>query len=456
MVIIVNNTSRPHHVLRPSMNMVVQWQLPQAEFHTLMNNRDTDLVIGLVRYGSYTNSPCFVAKPVESRPKLFRDNDGNAFYQGNIVFHAPKSAGQFVYRLFDQATKESVLTTLATSPVFSVELTDFHVNTNLKHILEALAEKSKVKGISQLPAVLRGIRNGGKEDRSNGSAELMLNDCMTAVLRAIDDAIPVIDAWRDNRRKAAADESNGNNNNKEAGDTATAKEIEDMRANYKQAMRVHSEAHEAIVALLESRIPWSMLPDPLRDAICAKQTFFCPHLQRYASNPRHLQQIRFEEYGFTAAVDSQRAFTIAENTDNASYAHAWARLNASIDQLMPKLLPRADFQRVRETAVAQLQLALLTEHAVPPGTEVALYGSSNNSFGSDGADMDMTLLFPPSVHLNPDDKPMVIERLAAVLTRIGMSNVAHRATARIPIVQFSDPLNSKCTLFSVLSLIRRP
>lgn len=56
-------------------------------------------------------------------------------YRGQINFHAPKSAGQFVFRLFDQATKETCLTTLATSNMFSVDLVDIDVNTNLKFIL---------------------------------------------------------------------------------------------------------------------------------------------------------------------------------------------------------------------------------------------------------------------------------------------------------------------------------
>ncbi|KAJ1420787.1 hypothetical protein B484DRAFT_127925 [Ochromonadaceae sp. CCMP2298] len=55
--------------------------------------------------------------------------------------------------------------------------------------------------------------------------------------------------------------------------------------------------------------------------------------------------------------------------------------------------------------------------------------------------MDMTLVFPHGIVVPAEDKPLVIERLGAVLTRLGMGAVTTRATARIPIVQFSDPLN---------------
>lgn len=435
MTITVNNVSRLNHVMQPSTNMCVHWQMPQEDFHTLMNKTSTALVIGLVRYGSYTNSPCFVSKQIERRPKLVRDEEGQAIYVGHVVFHAPKSAGQFVYRMFDESSKDSALTTLATSPMFTVDLADFYVNTNLRHILEALSEKSKVKGISQMPAVIRGIRNGGRNDRASGSSEQMMTECFQIVLKAIIDAIPAIEMWKERRRAAALEE-------KETGKEsalATGKEAEEGKAGFKQAMRVQGESFEAISAVLECRAPYSLLSEHMRDVVARQQSLWCPHLQRYFRDAEHMQQYRIEEIGFNVALDG----THFRAADGDVVREAVGRINASIEQLLPKLLPRADFQVTRENAVAQLQRALLTENAVPPGTEVALYGSSNNSFGSDGADMDMTLIFPPGVNLTPEDKPIVIERLGEVLTRIGMSSVTTRATARIPIVQFKDPLNSK-------------
>jgi len=200
--------------------------------------------------------------------------------------------------------------------------------------------------------------------------------------------------------------------------------------------------------VLECRAPYSLLSDSMKEAIGRQQSLFCPHLQRYFRDAEHMREARVEDIGFNVALD-QSPLALAHSA-GVDYRSVVARINASIDQLLPRLLPRGDFQQARETAVAQLQLALLTENAVPPGTEVALYGSSNNSFGSDGADMDMTLLFPPNIHITTDDKPIVIERLGNVLTRIGMSSVATRATARIPIVTFKDPLNSKCAGLAVI------
>ena len=176
------------------------WRIPKEDFHTLKNKGSSvDLVIGLVRYGSYTNSPCFVAKPIERNPELIRTENGE-FYRGVLPFHAPKSAGQFVYRLFDQSSKERILTTIASSSVFTVALYDFHVNANLQHILDALSDKSKVKGISQMPTVLRGIRNAGVRN-GHDKPDVMLNDALTITLRATEEASEVLQAWQDRKIK---------------------------------------------------------------------------------------------------------------------------------------------------------------------------------------------------------------------------------------------------------------
>jgi hypothetical protein len=201
-------------VMRPAMNMNVEWMLPQSEVNALATQRaegsggggggskgGPQLVVGLVRYGSYTNSPCIVAKPINlAQCRITRRPDGAAICSGQLSFHTPKSAGQFVYRLFDQSTKESALTTLATSASFSVVLVDNDVATNLRHIMDALQEDSRVKGLSQFPSVLRGMRNMGK----SGNAVMMLNFCVNFTLTAIADAHPQINTWLYRKAKLAA------------------------------------------------------------------------------------------------------------------------------------------------------------------------------------------------------------------------------------------------------------
>ena len=54
----------------------------------------------------------------------------------------------------------------------------------------------------------------------------------------------------------------------------------------------------------------------------------------------------------------------------------------------------------------------------------------------------MCLVLPPGKDIPSDEKPMVIEQLGESLKRAGMLQIQPRPTARIPIVQFVDPVTS--------------
>lgn len=449
MQIIVNGVYRVHQIMRPTTNMIVRWQLHQVDYESMVAaSGGTDhIVIGLVRYGSYTNSPCIVAKPIDRAPRLFRDE---RLYKGQIVFHAPKSAGQFVFRMFDQSGKEASLNTLASSPLFSVELMgDEDVSTNLMHVLTAFDDgDNKLKGLSQLPSVLRGIRGGGDNMRnSRGSGSFSsrsanyLNECVSIVLSAIHDTSSSIDAWTSAKLKLKAMEKeesgvDGSIASPDLLPPPSGKEIEALRASSKHALKVQAEVHECLLAVMQSNASWYLLSEQQKIVTKAMQALYCPHLQRYFRSIDHMQRARKQEWGFSPAIDS------AQSLHDSRGGTSWILINHSIEQLLPSLLPSDSFALVRITAVAQLQRALLSERVISPGTEVAMYGSSCNNFGSEGADMDLTLLFPKGVDVANEDKPAMIERLSEALGRIGMLEIKTRSTARIPIVQFRDPTHS--------------
>ena len=450
MQIIVNGVYRVHQIMRPTTNMIVRWQLHQVDYESMVAaSGGTDhIVIGLVRYGSYTNSPCIVAKPIDRAPRLFRDE---CLYKGQIVFHAPKSAGQFVYRMFDQSGKEAALNTLASSPPFSVELMgDEDVSTNLMHVLTAFDDgDNKLKGLSQLPSVLRGIRGGGgnmRDPRGAGSfssrSANYLNECVSIVLSAIHDTSSAIDAWTSAKLKLKAmeKEESGVDCSIASPDLLpppSGKEIDALRASSKHALKVQAEVHECLLAVMQSNASWYLLSEQQKIVTKAMQALYCPHLQRYFRSIDHMQRARKQEWGFSPAIDS------AQSLHDSRGGTSWILINQSIEQLLPSLLPSDSFALVRITAVAQLQRALLSERVIAPGTEIAMYGSSCNNFGSEGADMDLTLLFPKGVDdVANEDKPAMIERLSEALGRIGMLEIKTRSTARIPIVQFRDPTHS--------------
>ena len=99
--------------------------------------------------GSFSNSPCIVSKSIGRNrqhvvvgSQTFASGHDSSYCDsittwlrvlatiiniGSLTFHAPKAAGPFVFRLFDQASKESSSLTLATSFMFNVVLMDYDV-----------------------------------------------------------------------------------------------------------------------------------------------------------------------------------------------------------------------------------------------------------------------------------------------------------------------------------------
>lgn len=84
--------------------------------------------------------------------------------------------------------------------------------------------------------------------------------------------------------------------------------------------------------------------------------------------------------------------------------------------------------------------------AFPPGTEVVIFGSSSNGFGSPKSDLDMCLHLPSGSKLNENDGTgsEAMAKLAAHFEKSGIKNVdTARLTARIPIIMYRcpDPLS---------------
>jgi hypothetical protein len=120
---------------------------------------------------------CIITKSIDKKDSSIqkhRTDDGKIFCEGRISFHAPKAAGQFTFRIFDQCCKESSYRTLATSVFFNVVLLDYDVTNNLKFVLDLMKDSKDdtsesristtnlIKGLTQLPSILKGDVNDFK------------------------------------------------------------------------------------------------------------------------------------------------------------------------------------------------------------------------------------------------------------------------------------------------------
>ena len=445
-------------VVRPSGAMTVVWQLPEKVFFDPENK---DLCVGLVRYGSLSNSPCVVAKSLgqlacsggSSGTVHTKDMFGNVIVKGRIPFHAPKAAGLFVYRLFDQSSKDRMLITLGTSPMFSVEIQDHEVTSNLKFCFESFRDSSDIKGVTQLQSTVVGMCNSGKPVKRDHPQHL-LQECTTYLLGLIQQGVSHLDARvaklqdlseREEREKTSA--ALGLTN--DAGGLTKKDNDEDNNhdgATFRQISRMQLETFDTIVALRANGITWSMLTDNQRVDVLRSEKLFCTIFNRFFDSEQSMAGGRLRELGFVPAP-ARDLGALGDLGGDEGRSRQLAALDASITELLPTMMPAADFESKREAIRLSIEEALISSGSVPPRTHVALYGSSRNHFGSDDADMDMCLMLPLGHDVSTEDRPLAIERLSQALETIGMHEVRPRATARIPIVQFVEPQSgSECDI----------
>ena len=421
-------------VIRPGLYMNVHWQFNESDLEELGNS----FVIGLVRYGSPFNSPCIIAKSVQinSRNSLrTRDSiTGINVVKGKVQFYAPKSAGQFVFRIFDDSSKEKSLVTVATSIYFTIDLTDVDVTSNVKFCLDSFEDKAYQKALTQLCGTIRGLRNSGKPIHGE-TAQFYLNKCIIHVIKLVRSSILEMEIMESKistlnvpgNHDTDADAAGSN-----AGESCKEKE-KSVWGQIRQISRLHAESHDTFTALRGNGIAWSLLSGDIKEEVSELESIYCPLLNRYFLSHISLDAGRMHEFGFKPH-DYTTVSIVAE-----TYQQSLSDVNKAIQQLLPTLLPSTDNNSKREGVRSRIEAILQSSGIVPADTKIALYGSSVNNFGSDNADVDMCMVFPRNTTLVTDNAT-TIQAIADLLVELKMLEVTSRATARIPIVNFKDSL----------------
>ena len=93
----------------------MKWSLPLDIYKSTRA-----LSIALQWYGALTNDQNIVSKRIKASEAT--NTDSAAVAMGDIQFFTPKSAGIFVFRLYDAGSDESALYTLNTSGYFILYL----------------------------------------------------------------------------------------------------------------------------------------------------------------------------------------------------------------------------------------------------------------------------------------------------------------------------------------------
>jgi DNA polymerase sigma len=124
------------------------------------------------------------------------------------------------------------------------------------------------------------------------------------------------------------------------------------------------------------------------------------------------------------------------------------QLSSSIGQLYQEVYFTADrILQQREKIRSKIEHFVTLSQCFPPGTRVAIFGSSANGYGSPKSDLDMCLQIPSGSSIVNEDDPtgaIAMATLAKVFENHGMQEVdTARLTARIPVIKFNCPRGSE-------------
>ncbi len=389
---IVDTYSRqPAGIVRPKADLMVQWEAPYSLLQELGQPE-----IALFRLGVSSNTNAVISKSMSVKPPPPpQEGQPPPTAKGQITFYAPRSAGIFVFRMFDAADP---VDTHATSRRFLVEVQGRDVESNLRLISSQLKErKTVVAGLSQLGVLLRDLRpfQPGRQYAT------LLWTCLHLSVGHIEEG-----------QEEKPEGSGGG---------------EKTRSRYPVITGVAG----VLQATLCNRFVFSSLSPQQREYIKEAEARWCPFTEEFYASEQAKEQHYREAWGLVFN-------TLPANAIPPSICLS---LSKEMDTVLPSLYPSPAFFQKREEVRARVEamLPLLGEALFPPGTRLRVFGSSANNFGNDAADLDMCVTFPPETPMPAGGAGEMIEALAAHLEENGMSEVVPRPTARIPIVLFTDP-----------------
>ena len=457
--------------VRARARMLVSWSIPADVAQGLVSSgRSSNVVIGLCRLGFPTNKTSVVNKNVGggggggggfAAGPVLGSSVGAGMVGGKVEFHAPRSAGVFVYRLFDD---EEPVVTFAHSPPFAVGVTLRDLDHNLKFVSQHFKAKKAALALRSLAVVFEKLQGPvpWMGHAPQGSAQPQhckdLEQSLNLALAAAQAEFKVAD---DEIARKEADKAEAADGDKEEAETSASK-----------VLRFVGETHLSLKAALSAAaanpVVWMGLGgDGQARAVRALQCWSVVG-DRFLPSPDALRLYHIESFGFAPRVYADPILSRSHEVAVPTLS-TWESLDRQLAALLPSLLPSELFLPSREALRKACEAAVLaglgprgslclvdggagalTE--LPDGSGLYMFGSSRNGFGSDGADLDMCLLVPSAGDATeaglfasppPPNKAALVEGIgralseAAAAGRLGeLEDLGLRATARIPVVNF--------------------
>ncbi|KAL7454836.1 hypothetical protein ACHAWC_006435, partial [Mediolabrus comicus] len=461
-----------------------------------------NLTVGLFRRGASDNGAsasivskeilCADSKDGPDKDYFFNIDQKTDVVFGTVPFYAPRTPGNVVFRLYYE---DEPHVTLACGPCIEVTPADVDYDGVLRFILSNFKTK-KSNGMSSINSLATVIEMFSPQ-RANTTwhdAGRMAWGCVCEARKVVEQAAQTYVNKKDEIEETLEamkikDELPDLSSLNVSGDDANEKKKEDEEkvgndAKYNALMKDKSAnerkwreiqlAYSSILKAvsLNKNIGYLMKRD-LISTIRLEYELWCPLCEAFGLNPfvkttfvaskmpgnvsafpypatrEHYQMCRDSKQemqqtvlGFVPKLDSVEELSKGSRDFFLDLSSGMNELYANEFFVSEKIWKR------REQVRAAIEQVVSNSGEFPPGTKVAVFGSSANGFGSPNSDLDLCLCIPPAAgDFAKDGKGVeAMTNLASKFTDAGMRDVnTDRLTARIPIVKFDVPYNDNGT-----------
>ncbi|GMH70660.1 hypothetical protein TrLO_g7070, partial [Triparma laevis f. longispina] len=338
-------------------------------------------------------------------------------YRGLVPFYAPRSPGTFVFRLFFDTATDSRFQ-LATSQTMYVEVQGRDLEPNLRFTLSQFkAKKTSLAALHQLGQVMQGLRVGGGGEGSGRAAWGCFCESRK-VLQNVDKEVKEKETELKNLESTTYDSD----------DEITSAGRKEKRATLESLYRKKRDVEVALAHVVTYAVrnpsARSVFREDQWEVIRKEYERWCPLSEKFCGEEVKLLEYQKEVFGFEPRLILGKGGVGIE------------KLSKQVRENMQERAPGKGFAEGREEIRRRLQAVVDSCDEFPKGTELKIFGSSANGFGSPNSDLDMCLALPPGQPLK--DGVEAMGALAEDLEKAGMVEVVARLTARIPIIMFED------------------
>ncbi len=428
--------------VRPKSALPVQWEMPADVFDLSggkgkikdgivgthggggSSNAGQNLMVGIYRLGVASNTSSVISKSLLGKDERPNVNPNRRTLSDSVFFHAPKTSGMFVFRIYDE---NDPYETLVTSIPWGVAAQGRDIEMNLRILLSQLRQsaagdgKGVMKALYQLSFNLRHMSDMPLQRFAKAMAGTMWH---------------AVEAAWDQLNFSTVDDLDGGNG-------CNSKTSEGPRI-----WALHMAVRDVLFSVLWNPVCRRLLnfhgpgpqPDPSKVDPVASATL---PLQIMAEWQQLWCVLNAKFYPSKAALASHYLKDIGLEPNTVPlHALSIKMQNALTEQMtttIQKFLPSGDFFKIREGVRKRLEDLIMRDvPLVPEGSILQVFGSSANGFALNDVDLDMVLMYPSSA-VAPELPRKVVEVLTEVLNAEGLQGVDSRPTARIPIVLFKDP-----------------